>query len=148
MVQRGLIDKARFRVSRPGVDVNSAEFHEFMFHEQFLFTQPYFFKYVPCPFAGYVGTGVQESLVEVPIPDVTPDPIVIIRVVDRTDKIVFPLPRSYGTGSDTSGYAMDGWSARFKVESSTLLTIRFNKPDTRRYSPNGAYVVLMRRPDA
>lgn len=148
MAKRGIISKDKFRISAPGVDVDTAQPYELLMHEQFLFTQPYFFKYVPCPFAGNTSYGIQQSDVDVTVPDVTDDPLVLIWPESSENVVCWPKARSIGTGSSGSGYATENWTIQFEVISATVIRVRFIKALDSLRSPNGAYLVLMRRADA
>lgn len=148
MVQRGLIDAGKFRISRPGKDVSSTNPSDFMMHENFLFSQPYFFRFVACPFAGDTSQSSRNEIVDVAVPDVTDDPVVIMYTVTASGSIVWPSPRSFGVGNPQSGYPTDRAAALFKFYPPTTLRIRFVKGDLDRTSPQGAYIVLLRRADA
>ncbi len=142
MAKRGIISSSKIRFSPPGVDVDTAQPHELLMHEQFLFTQPYFFRFVACPFAGNTSTSLLDQTVSVTIPNVTPSPIVLLWPVDSDESIAWPRPRD-----ETGGWATN-WTVYHEVMSSTRLDVRFIKGLDSQRSPNGAYVVLMRNADA
>lgn len=142
MAKRGIISSSKIRFSPPDVDVDTAQPHELLMHEQFLFTQPYFFGFVACPFAGSTSSDILDQTVSVTIPDVTADPIVLLWTVDADDSIAWPRPRDV-----TGGWATN-WTVYHRVANSTQLEVRFLKGLDSQRSPNGAYVVLMRNADA
>src|SRR5690606_41013186 len=96
MRQRGIIQlngsNPIFRISRLGVDVNSAGPTDFLVHESYLIGQPFFFKFVPCPFAGYTGNVAQSADVVVnDIPaGVTSNPFVVVYPVHEGEPRVWP----------------------------------------------------------
>lgn len=144
-LKRCIISKdGEFRVSNPGKDVASENQFDFMLHEDMLASQPYHFSYVECPFSTYTGNGVKDQSVNVTVPDVDSDPVVILFPVTSASVNSFPLTRDRGSGSDSSGYNVDKWFIVAKVVSSTQITVRFIKPSDGRKSPKGCYLVLAR----
>lgn len=135
-----------FRVSVPGVDVDAAAPHQFVAHEDFLFSQPYAFGFVPCPFAGYTGNGTRDQSVTVTVPNVGVQPIIHLFLVDHTDAISYPAHYAEGGGSSESGYDVTNFFITGDY-SNGKLTIRFLKSSSGRRSPNGCYYMLSRNAD-
>lgn len=148
MIKRGIIQLGgldpKIRISKPGVDVDEAGELDFLLHEQHLYSQPYHFSFVACPFAGNTSYTVQDSTVSVTIPDVTSEPVVLVYPVASDDSVVFPFPKSTGTGASTVGFLVESWFIYHEVVSSTRIDVRFYKPQTTLKSPEGAYIILMR----
>lgn len=145
-MKRCIIDLPKFRVSAPGHDVDTAAPENMVFHEDFLFTQPYFFGWVACPFASYVGGSEKDQTATVTVPDVTDDPVVILYAANSASANVFPTVRSKGAFSSTYYTDVDNWTVSHKVLSSTSISVRFYKPAGGDKSPAGAYLILMGRP--
>ncbi len=143
-MKRCVIDLPIFRVSKPGADVDTAGPQDLLFHESFLFTQPYFFTFVACPFASNTKYEYKEATVNVTVPDVTDDPIVILYPVSSASSTVFPAFRDTGLGTDMSGYDVDATFFEYRVVSSTQVNVRFENWSKK--AALGAYMVLMRRP--
>lgn len=144
-MKRCVIDLPKIRISKPGNDVDTAAMENLLFHESFLFTQPYFFTFVPCPF----GSGVSDVLdqtVPVTVPNVTSDPIVLLYASGGSTVNVFPAIRSIGAGSDATGYNVSMWIVGHNVVSSTRIDVQFIKPFRSLSAPTGAYMILMRKP--
>jgi hypothetical protein len=142
-MKRCVIDLPTFRVSKPGYDVDTAALENLLFHESFLFTQPYFFQFVPCPFAGDTSSSNITQTVSVTVPNVTSDPIVLLFMASNDSTNVFPDKRSYGEGNDFQGYNVELWTVDYLVVSSTRIDLTFVKSAKR--SPQGAYMMLMRK---
>lgn len=150
-VKRGIIqfapDIEKVRISTPGVNVDAASTLQFLLHEAALYSQPYYAAFVACPFAGNTSTGTQDVTVQVTVPNVTSDPVVILEIVDSDGLISFPAQKGLGTGSSGSGFSVNSFVVYHQVISATRVDVRFTKSDTSRRSPNGTYLVLMRKPD-
>lgn len=141
-MKRCIIELPKIRISKPGYDVDTAALENLLFHESFLFTQPYYFGFVACPFSG--GTSpLLEQAVSVTVPNVTSDPIVLLYASGGIN--VFPAIRSIGTGSDASGYNVARWNIGYNVVSSTRIDVNFQKPFRSLSAPSGAYMILMRK---
>jgi hypothetical protein len=140
-----VISPERFRVSKPGADVDSTNISDFMLHESFLAAQPYFFAYVANPFAGNTGNSSQTATVDVTVPDVDANPAIIIFPVTNDSRNTYPFPRDEGSGSDQNGYNVNDWYVYCQIVSSTQATITFYKPVGSKKSPNGCYLALVRR---
>lgn len=145
-MKRCRVQLPQIRITKPGHDVDTASLENHLFHESFLFSQPYYFKFVTCPFAGYVGNTTQTATVQVPVPNVTSNPIVLLYMVSSGAMTVFPGIRSQGAGTNEAGYATESWTIAHNVVSSTRIDVTFEKAPNGLYSPNGAYMVLMRTP--
>lgn len=149
MIKRGIIHLPdKFRISKPGVDVDLAGEGDFLFHESYLFAQPYAFKWAACPFAGDTSNNSRTATVTVTIPYVTSDPLIILYPVRSDGVAIFPYPKSYGTGSDGAGYSTEDWTVYLRNVTGTSLDVYFQKSKLTRRSPNGCWVVAIRRPDA
>lgn len=129
-----------FRVSRPGVDVDTAGPLDFLLHEDDLYSQPYFFQFVACPFAGNTSATSRSETVQVTIPGVSDDPIVILYNKHHDGLNYFP----WNSLSATGGNHPD-MGARWTVVSSTRIDVFFFKTAIP-FSPAGAYLILLRRP--
>ncbi|RWE78802.1 hypothetical protein [Mesorhizobium sp.] len=137
----------KIRISIPGVSVDTAGPTQFLLHEAALYSQPYFSAFIACPFAGNTSLGTQDQTVQVTVPDVTATPVVLLSPVDSDSVISLPSQKGTGSGSSASGFNINNFSVSHWVVSSTRVDVRFFKNDTSRRSPNGAYLVLMRKPD-
>lgn len=150
MRKRGIIQlggvEPKIRISKPGVDVDLAGPTDFLLHESHLYSQPYHFSFVACPFAGYTGNASRAATVNVSIPNVTDDPVVLLWPVDSTGATVSPMSRTTGTGSSGSGFNCENWDVNFDLISSTQIDINFGKGSDTRLSPDGCYLILLRKP--
>lgn len=148
MIKRGIIQLGgltpKIRISKPGIDVDGAGELDFLLHEQHLYSQPYHFSFVECPFAGSTSSEVQDATVSVAIPNVTSDPNVLVYPVDSEGSIVFPYVKSTGPGTSSTGFAVEDWFIYHHVVSSTQINLRFYKVFRALKSPQGAYIILMR----
>lgn len=148
-MKRGVISSEggfRFRISKPGIDVDSAGPEDFLFHESYLFTQPYHFTFVPCPFAGNTGRDELVQDVRVHTPNGGSSPLVILYPVSAQGLNVFPTPLSRGTGNSQSGFTRESWSIYTLAVTATYVDIQFYKPYNGLRSPQGCYLIMMRRP--
>lgn len=132
-----------FRVSIPGVDVDAAEMYQLTAHEDFLFSQPFAFGYIPCPFSGYTGNGDRDQNVTVTVPDPGVEPIVQVFIVDHNDQISFPAMYSEGGGNSQQGYNTLNYYVSFNCAAGKL-TVRFFKGGNGRHSPKGCYYMMSR----
>ncbi|TGT64102.1 MULTISPECIES: hypothetical protein [unclassified Mesorhizobium] len=150
MIKRGIFQltgaEPKLRISKPGIDVDTAGPTDFLLHEDFLYTQPYFAQFVACPFAGRTTTGYVEAAVPVAIPNVTSDPLINVWIVQSDGPISYPCQRGQGSGNSGSGFNIDAYYVRYKVDSGTQVTVWFMKPDTSKKSPQGAYLMCFRKP--
>lgn len=152
MAKRGEISLTgghpRFRVSRPGVDVDSATSEDFLAHEDFTFSQPFASGYVACPFAGASGLSARIEPVTVNVPDVGTTPLVFIYgVADTTGKIMYPSLTSAGALWFTGSYYVEGWDIAVDTSVPGELTLYFRKNADSFYTPRGCYYMLMRHAD-
>lgn len=135
------------RISAPGFDVDTAPTNGFLLHEQHLYSQPFFWQFVPCPFAGFTGSGNRDESVIVTYPSVGNTPNVILYPVASTWSVSFPRPRSLGVGSNESTWTgLENWQVQFEILSGTQIQIRFTKTNSSPNSPRGAHLILLRRP--
>lgn len=146
MVQRGILGPGTFRISVPGINVNTARDDQFLLHEDHLFTQPYFSGWVPCPFAGDTSNSSLSQTVQVAIPNVTATPIVLLYPRSSDDRNAYPALRATGTSAGFQEWNIDGWRVYYEVVSATRIDVTFVKPSYSRLSPKGAYLVAQRRP--
>lgn len=145
-MKRCIIELPKIRISKPGFDVDTAAPENLLFHEDFLFAQPYFFGFVACPFAGYIGNGSRDQTASVTVPDVTADPVVLLFMsATSSADAIYPMSRDKGTGSDQNGYNVDSWLVMHQVISSTQIDVRFVKDSQGRKSPAGAHMILLRK---
>lgn len=135
-----------FRISAPGFDVDTAPINGFLLHEQHLYSQPFFWQFVSCPFAGFTGAGARDESVIVNYPNVGNTPNAILYPVASGGLVSFPRPRSGGNGSNQTTWAgMEYWAVQFEITSNTQVRVRFTKANSSPLSPQGAYLVLFRR---
>lgn len=150
-MKRGVIQFSgateKVRISKPGVDVDTAGTLDFLLHENALYSQPYFSAFVTCPFAGNTSTGVQDQTVDVTVPNVTTTPVVMFWVVDSDSLISFPAQKGFGTGNSASGFSVNSFVVSYQIISSTVIRVRFFKSSNSLRSPQGAYLILSRKPD-
>lgn len=135
-----------FRVSVPGVDVETAAMHQLVAHEDFLFSQPFAFGFVQCPFKGYTGTGDRDQSVTVPVPNLGIQPIIHLFAVDHNDVISYPSHYSEAGGNSQAGYDVLNHYVT-GIYANGNLTIRFLKFGNGRRSPGGCYYMLSRNAD-
>jgi hypothetical protein len=141
-MKRCIIQLPKFRISRQGYDVETAAMENLLFHESMLFTQPYYFGFVACPFSG---AGNLTGTVSVTVPDVTADPIVLLFLSGGSTVNVYPGIRSEGPGNNQDGYDVTAWSVRYNVVSSTRIDVTFSTSLNGKTSPAGAHMILMRK---
>lgn len=136
-----------FRVSKPGVDVDLAASNEFVAHESFIFSQPFAFGYVGCPYAGFVGPGIRDQTASVAVPNIGVTPTIHVFADSHESKISFPYQLSEGSGNTANGYntIQNTITATY---SPGLLSVRFVKNSSSRFSLNGCYYMLTRNADA
>lgn len=146
MVKRGKISKDMFRISRPGIDVDEAtQPSDFMLHENFLFAQPIWTGRVACPFAGYTGKNQRTATVSVNLPDSGNSVLRLLTFPeDRTGAILWPIPKSRASGNDQNGYPIDSWRVSSYISAPNVLSVTFSKSYDHLYSPNGAYIIVLR----
>lgn len=138
----------KFRITPPGSsnDAKYASVDQCIFHEQMLFTQPYWFGFVPCPFAGSTSKDALDQTATVSIPNVgVTDPEYVLFPRNVAGQNCFPRPASVSTGNSQDGYPSEAWQIRMVSITSTSLTLRFTKPALSIRSPQGCYVALMKR---
>ncbi|TKT79961.1 hypothetical protein [Aquamicrobium sp. LC103] len=150
MAKRGKIQLSGanpiFRISKPGVDVDSAGENDFLLHEDHLYSQPFWWQFIACPFSGYEGVEVRDQTVNRTIPNTGSVPMSIIYPVGSNGTIIFPFPKSEAAGSSANGFpGLERWYIWHSV-TRTQLSVRFLKNDNSRRSPQGCYVMLMRLP--
>lgn len=147
MTKRGKIKlngpSPMFRVSMPGVDVDTAGPHQFIAHEDFIFSQPYAFGYVQCPFIGFTGDAQRDESVAVAVPNIGVTPIIHIFPVNQNNQIAFPAHFSEGAGSAGRNYQIINYFISGTASGGSL-TIRFQKGLNTAFSPNGCYYILTR----
>lgn len=148
MAKRGIITSDKFRISPPGVDVDTAKPEQLLLHENMLYSQPYFFSFVACPFAGYIGNESRVASVDVVVPPVSDNPMVLVYPVSSEDLSIWPLPRAQGPGNPQNGYNLEYWSIGYRVLSASQISIIFEKSYDSYRSPLGAHIVLTRSADA
>lgn len=138
MTQRVLITNDKFRVTVPGVDVNSAEDYEFVLHEGHLSAQAYFIMWVPCPLTGTSSTS-RSTRVTITTAPITNDTVVILYPASSSSVAHFPSPPFDSVGNPT------GARCYFDppVSSGTTLRITFGVPENVP-APSGAFVVFLR----
>lgn len=130
-MKRAVITDSIFRVSVPGVDVDTAEDHEFLIHEGHLIAQAYFNEYLPFP---------------PNIPDTGSAQFTVPEIKSNT-AIVY-----YGRMADDIGYYpeapnIDGVNARaakiyMNIVNSTTLEFHVTFPSGQR--PKGVFVLFLR----
>lgn len=143
MVKRAIITNEKFRISSPGVDVDTAADHQFILHEQHLSAQPYYTEWVVCPFAG-AGAGSLNATV----------PIIGPPVVLPNTQIVFYVQGSSGNSYYPANIApsptgiVDAWYASVKGNLATKigLAVEFGKTGNSS-APSGAWLIYLRAPD-
>lgn len=145
-MQRGLISKDSFRISRPGADVSSTNLGDFIAHEDFSFSQPYAFGYVDSPYKGFTGRGLKSETVTTSVQDVGSEPVINLFPVYPGGDIVTPEIVSEGSGSSETYYNIVSNLVSASYADGEL-TIRFVKPMDSRYSVDGCYYILSRNAD-
>ncbi|MHB2265649.1 hypothetical protein [Aliihoeflea sp. PC F10.4] len=146
-MKRAVIDKTRFRISRPGFDVDAASIENLLLHESFFYSQPFLFRFVACPFASFVGDGIRdESAPAISFVNPGPQlPSVALFPVDTDGITTFPARNSISSGSNQSGWpSLRYWQVTHSL-TSTSITVRFRKGARSHVSPAGAYIVLFRK---
>jgi len=138
----------KFRITRPDrtVDARYASVDDCVFHEQMLFTQPYWLDFIPCPFAGVVSKDLLDQTATVSIPNVgVSDPEWVMFPRNVSGRNCFPRPASVGSGNSQDGYVSEAWAIRMVSITATSMTVRFTKPALSLQSPLGCSVGLMKR---
>lgn len=138
----------KFRITKPGLEVDAryATVDQCLFHETMLFTQPYWFGFVACPFAGSTDKALLSQTATVAIPDFgVTDPVVNMYAKNYAAQNCFPRPASIGSGNSQDGYASEAWQIRLAGVTTNSISIEFTKPALSIRSPLGCYVTLMRK---
>lgn len=145
-MKRSRITSDQFRVSKPGFDVDTANPQDMLLHESFFYSQPFLWRYIPCPFSGYTGTeGRDETVAPISFsnPGTLPPSVIVYGVADD-GQIRFP-----GRNSAAVGSAQTGWNTRSFVitanATASNVTVRFIKFANSNLSPSGCYIILFRR---
>ena len=144
MVKRAIVTKEKLRISIPGVDVDAAQDHQFVLHEQHLAAQPYYTEWVSCPFAG-AGAGNYEATVPIAGPPVVlPNTQIVLYTQGSSGNSYYPAniaPAPTGI--------VDAWftELRGNMTTKTGLSVYFSKTGSSA-APSGAWVIYMRAPSA
>lgn len=134
-----------FRISKPGYDVDTAPREGFLLHEEDLYSQPFHWAFVPCPFAGYNGAAAQDSVVTITHPNPGNTARILMYPVASDGQIVFPGPKGRQFGNASNGFpGLENWTIYYQQPNNAQIAIRFRKNPSSRTSPLGAYVVLFR----
>lgn len=137
------------RIVPPGFDVDTAPDQNFQLHENHLYSQPFHWTFAPCPFAGYGGGDARDEWVDISYPNVGNEPIVILYPVGADWVATYPAPRGRADGNNTTGFpGLPSWYVFYDILSTSTLRVRFLKSTSARESPNGAYVLMWRVPNA
>lgn len=139
MVKRAIITKDKFRISIPGVDVDTAADFEFILHESHLAAQPYWADWIPCPFAG-AGSGNYDQTVNVTVPADIADPFILLIPRGAGGNNYYPSVLSFQ--SSFPAWA-DAWSVNFTGAPPTV-AVRFLKQG-QSSAPEGTWLVLIRK---
>lgn len=133
------------RVSVPGVDVDAAQTHQFMLHEDFLYTQPYHIVWVPCPFAGNNDNQEMQATEWIGVPAVTADPIILTYMFTNTGAAMYPMAPSSSPRNNSSDLfpQLQRFGVGAQIADPWSASVHFWK--TGRLSPVGATLVFMRR---
>jgi hypothetical protein len=152
MIKRGVIKLGAmlpiFRVSKPGIDVDTAGPEDLLIHEDAVFLQPYYFGFVSCPFASYRGYDSKDELRTVTVPNIGQVPAITFWQVEYTDIIAYPTLLSEGSGNSQNGYNItQGYTSAKFIEPSSV-QFRFMKAAGSYYPPKGCYMMLTRSANA
>lgn len=146
MIKRGIIQlggpNPKFRISRRGVDVDLAGPADFLIHESYLIAQPFHTVFVTCPFAGNTGNTLIDQTINVTIPNVTPNPVVISYVRAAGGYNCFPTRRSEGPALNRTDNL---YAVYVTVNSATSVSVRFVKQPSSLTSPAGTTLVCYRQ---
>lgn len=136
------------RITRPGADVSTAQDYEHLLHENFLYSQPYFFTYVACSFGGsQPAASVLTETHSLTVPGIDTNPIVLVFPFSSSiSGVCFPSPISTGVGNITGGWPLEIATVSTRVVSSVQIDVTFSKEAGFTLVPYGAYVVVLRRP--
>lgn len=144
-MKRAHMSADRFRISKPGYDVDTADEQHMLLHESFLYSQPFLWRWVPCPFSGYTGTDNRNVPVDPIYFDNTGEvPEVLTWIMFDDDVISYPVRNSAAVGSLQTGWNLRDARVMFDVTTSSV-TLRFRKYPNSTLSPKGAYLILFRR---
>lgn len=146
MTKRAILDLGDdlFRISMPGVDVDEAGDADFLLHEDHLYSQPYYFGWVANPWAPNTnGTVTLSETVQVTVPDVTANPIILLYKQYSNGDNCFPDFRFLSSQNDAFSMSLIAYAVAI---SSTRVDVTFGKFRCPFYM-TGAYMVLMRGPD-
>lgn len=144
-MRRCVIDNlGRFRISRPGFDVDTAAPQNMLLHESFLYSQPFLFRFVACPYGGTVsGNRDQPSS---PISFSNPGtqlPSVAIFIVSSDSLVDFPARNALSTPQTGGVVSVPTWYTTYSLTNSSI-TLRFFT-STNTPAPLGAYIILFKR---
>lgn len=151
MAKRGFIGRVgsafRARISRPGFDVDVAGINDMLLHEDLLFSQPFFFRYVANPFGGYTGNDFRDESVTVNFTNPGGRIGMVVFPVSNTNVTNYPMFYSQGSGNDQLGYNVERVTIRHSLATNSF-TLRFIKAQNSRLSAAGANVMLTRAANA
>lgn len=145
-MKRCVIDNAgRFRISRPGFDVDTADPQDLLLHESFFYSQPFFFRYVACPYSGLSGSARDQTVGPISFTNPgTTEPSVLIFPVAGDGVATYPARNSQSTGSAQAGWVnLESWRVTYSITNSQI-TLRFYTQFNTR-PPQGVRVILFRR---
>lgn len=146
MIKRGIIQlggpNPKFRISRRGVDVDTAGPADFLIHEEYLIAQPFHTVFVACPFAGNTSNTLQDATVNITIPNITPTPVVLSYIRAAGGYNSFPTRRGDG---QVFGRGDNAYNVYINVNSATSVSVRFLKQPPSLTSPDGTTLVFYRQ---
>lgn len=144
-MKRCVIDKnGRFRISKPGFDVDTASLENMLLHESFFYSQPFLFRFVPCPYSGTSSSNRDQNAPTITFSNPgTLLPSVLLFSVGSGNVVTFPMQNAISTPQTGGVVAVPGWDVTHSVTSSSVTVRFYTFADTP--APSGAYLVLFRR---
>lgn len=145
-MKRGSIGVDRTRIAPPGRDVDSAAPHQLLLHEDFFYSQPFLWRWVPCPFAGYTGPVAQDAMVgPIAFDSNGTVPGIITYIVFDDGQTTYPARNAIASlAVGVEGSLLRDARVQHSLTESAV-TLRFTKRQNSNLSPSGCYLVLFRR---
>lgn len=139
-MKRAIVENSVFRISVPGVDVDAAQDHQFILHEDHLVSQIWHIQWFACPPSGETqlgdGTYVLDVDDAIPSADISKDRLILYTRTSN-DITWHPVVAFY------DGISAFAASSNAAFISATLLRVRFWF-ETMSARPVGAFVLIMR----
>lgn len=134
----------RFRISKPGFDVDSAATHDLLLHESFFYSQPFLFRYVNCPYSGTSSSTRSQDAPTISFTNPgTELPSVLLYPNDSNSVVSFPGRNQLSPPQSGGVIVVPGWLITYRATTNNI-TLNFNTTSNSP-APLGAYLVLFRK---